>query len=111
MGESTGASARSQVPPLVALATLEAASKFVDPCYSFVLDDIKVVGMGDEEVVVAAVKFFNDRAEKTLTGACVATHDLQQSVVYATLAALNRTLGRLRYREPVEYELRPTSVN
>jgi len=31
-------------------------------------------------------------------------------VVYATLSALNRVLGRLRFREPVEYELRPTTA-
>ena len=36
--------------------------------------------------------------------------DVAQSVVYATLAAVNRVLGGLRSREPVEYELRPTST-
>jgi hypothetical protein len=110
VGDASGNSARSQVPPLVAMATLEAAGRFLDSGYSFVLSDVKVLGMGDEDVVVVAVKFFSDRSEKTLTGSCVTSHDLQQSVVYATLAALNRILGRLRYREPVEYELRPTSV-
>jgi len=111
VGEATGMSSRSQISPLVSKATLEAAARFLDPSYSFVLGHIKVVPMGDDEVVLVAVKFFSDRSEKTLTGAFVLSHDLQQSVVYATLAALNRILGRLRYREPVEYELRPTSVN
>jgi hypothetical protein len=35
---------------------------------------------------------------------------LPQSVVYATLAAVNRILGGLPLREPVEYELRPASA-
>ena len=63
-----------------------------------------------QEVVLVTVKLLGQRSEKTLVGSCTVEQDMAQSVVYATLAAVNRVLGGLRSREPVEYELRPTST-
>jgi hypothetical protein len=110
VGEAVGTSAGRQVPRLVGQAALEAVSKFLEPGFSLVLNDLKQFSLSGEEVVLVTVKFYRERTEKTLTGSCVVDHSLQQSVVYATLDALNRMLGRLRYREPVEYEIRPTST-
>ena len=110
VGEAAGSNSRRQVPLLIGQAALEAVERFVDETYVFSLTDMEILELGGEDVVVVAVKFYKDRSEKTLTGSCPVSHDLQQSVVYATLDALNRILGRLRYREPVEYEIRPTSL-
>jgi hypothetical protein len=65
--------------------------------------------LADEETVLVMVKLYKERSEKTLTGSAVVAQSLQQSVVYATLDALNRVLGRLQFREPIEYEVRPLS--
>ena len=111
MGESVGTNSKRHVPRLVAEATLEAVGKFLDDTYNLSLSDLEVLRFSGEEVVLVGIKFFKDRAEKPLTGSCVATHDLQQSIVYATLDALNRILGRLQYKEPVEFELRPTIIS
>ena len=110
VGEATGMSDGRQVSRLVGEATLDAMTKFLAPGYSLTLTDLELVSMGGEKAVLVTVQFFKERAEKTLTGSCVVEHSLQQSVVYATLDALNRVLGRLRYREPVEYQIRPTST-
>lgn len=110
VGEASGNPAGPQVSRLVSEATLEAVTKFLEPGYSLVLTELKTIVLGGEEIALVSVKFFKERAEKTLIGSCVVDHSLQQSVVYATLDALNRILGRLRYREPVEYEIRPTST-
>jgi len=109
-GEAEGLGARTRIEPLVARAALASAARFLDPAYSLVLGDLKRVELDGEETVVVALHLFTDRDEKTLLGAVPAGRDLQQAVVYATLAALNRILGRLRFREPVEYELRPTTM-
>jgi hypothetical protein len=111
VGDASGANSRRQVPRLIAEATLSAISRFLDDSYVLSLIDLEVLEFGGEEVVLVAIKFFKDRIEKTLTGSCVVSHDLQQSVVYGTLDSLNRTLGRLRYRETVEYEIRPTTMS
>lgn len=111
VGEAAGMNDGRHVSRLVAEATLDAMSKFLAPGHSLTLADLEQVSIGGETVVLASVRLFRDRAEKTLTGSCLIAHSLQQSVVYATLDALNRILGRLRFREPVEYQIRPTSTH
>lgn len=111
MGEASGLNTRREVPRLVAEATLAAVSKFLDDGQSFMLADLEVLRFAGEEVVLVGVKLFRDRLEKPLTGSCVVANDLQQSIVYASLDSINRILGRLRYKEPVEFELRPTTIS
>ena len=109
VGEAQGANATRRLPFLVAEATIEALAKFVDPGAMLSIADLKHIQLADEETVLVMVKLYKDRSEKTLTGSAVVAQSLQQSVVYATLNALNRVLGRLQFREPIEYEVRPVS--
>ncbi|HET9232856.1 MAG TPA: hypothetical protein VFP10_01800, partial [Candidatus Eisenbacteria bacterium] len=109
VGEAHGGNTSRRLPFLVSEATLDALSKFVDPDCSLTLVDLKCLTLDDDEVVLVMVKLFKDRSEKTLTGSAVVAQSLQQAVVYATLSALNRALGRLQFREPIEYEVRPMS--
>jgi hypothetical protein len=51
-----------------------------------------------------------DRRERLLTGTCPVEGDAPQAVALATLGALNRVIGGLRTKQPVEYVLRPTSA-
>ncbi len=74
------------------------------------VQDVTRVRMGRRAVVVVAVKLLEQRSERMLTGSCTLEHDLPQTVVFATLSAVNRILGGLPAREPVEYELRPASA-
>lgn len=108
VGEAVGSSSGREVPQLVCQATLDAVAKFLDPVYSFSLAGVHMFSISGEETVSVLLKFFNERAEKTLTGSCLVSNSLQQAVVYATLSGLNRILGRLRYRESIEYVLRPS---
>ncbi len=110
VGNATGASARDNAHRLLASATLSALAPFLGPEMTLSAHDVEVVRMGRQDTVVVAVKLLAQRSEKTLVGACTVEQDLTQSVVYATLAAVNRVLGGLRVAEPVEYELRPASA-
>jgi hypothetical protein len=109
VGEAGGPAGGREGATLLAQATLEALAKFLDTGPTIALGEVKFVHLGGEEVVLVGVKFFKDRSEKGLVGACVVGPSLQQSVVYATLDALNRFLGRVRFRGPIEYEIRPAS--
>ena len=111
LGEAEGTNARRQIPRLVAEATLEAVGRFLDGSYRLSLADLEVMRFGGEEIVLVGVRFHQERGETVLTGSAVVSQDVQQSVVYATLDGLNRILGRLRYKEPVEFELRPTTLS
>jgi hypothetical protein len=109
-GEATGPSTRREVARLIGQATVDAIGRFLAEPVALTLVDADTVRAGEEEVTVAVVRFRKNRNDIVLAGCCPSRHDLQQSVVYATLAAVNRLLGRLAYREPVEYEIRPTSM-
>jgi hypothetical protein len=109
-GEAEGPSSPRISPRLAGEAALDAAAKFLDAQISLVLTDVERIRTGGQEVVLVVMKLYKDRTEKVLTGSAPVDHDLNQAVVYATLQALNRFIGRLRFREPVEYEIRPTSL-
>jgi hypothetical protein len=110
MGEAIGSNSRQQVPRLIAEATLRAVERFLGGDYALCLNDLELVTVGSDTIALINVKFQSGRRLQTLSGSCVVEHDLQQSVVYATLDSLNRILGQLIIKEPVEYELRPTSI-
>jgi len=110
VGEAHGPNSRDQVPRLISEATLKAVERFLSDDYLLTLGHIELLEMGSDTIVVVNVHLMTDRKKTALSGSCVVDHDLQQSVVYATLDSLNRILGRLDVKEPVEYELRPTSL-
>jgi hypothetical protein len=110
LGSATGPSARENAERLVAAATLQALQPFLGEERSLAVQDVTRVRLGRRTVVVVAVKLLEQRAERMLTGSCTLVHDLPQTVVFATLSAVNRILGGLPVREPVEYELRPASA-
>jgi hypothetical protein len=94
----------------VAAATLQCIRQFVEEDCCFSLSDVEVMRLGPDDVVVATVKFLWGRTDRTLVGSTLVSQNLHQSIVYAVLDAVNRVFGNLRLKEPVEYELRPTSV-
>jgi len=110
MGSATGASTRDNAERLVATATISALQPYLGEANALALQEVALVSLGRQEAVVVTVKLLEQRQEKTLTGSCTVEHDVQQSVVYATLDSVNRVLGGLAVREPVEYELRPAST-
>lgn len=110
VGEASGPNAPQQLLRLAAEAALAAIGKFLAPQASLVLAEVREVTLAGQPLVLVGVSFFKDRTGKVLTGTALVDHSLQQAVVCATLSALNRILGRLRFREPVEYRIRPTSM-
>jgi hypothetical protein len=110
LGSATGASARDNAARLLSAATLNALVPYLGDDVTLAPHEVEFARLGLQEVVLVTVKLLGQRSEKTLVGSCTVEQDMAQSVVYATLAAVNRVLGGLRSREPVEYELRPTST-
>ena len=110
LGSATGPSTRENAARLVAAATLNALQPFLGEERTLAVQDVAHLRMGRGAVYVVSVKLLEQRSEKELTGSCTLEQDVPQTVVYATLAAVNRILGGLPAQEPVEYELRPTSA-
>jgi len=110
MGGASGWSTRDGAHRLVAQATLAAVQEFLDGEVAFGQPDVEFVRMGRRRMALVALSLLAHRQEKLLVGSCAVEQDVQQAVVLATLAALNRIMGGLPTRVPTEYVLRPTST-
>jgi hypothetical protein len=109
MGSASGWSTRDGAYRLVAQATLAGVQEFLEGEIAFGIQDVEFARMGRRRVALVALALLAHRQEKILVGSCAVEQDVQQAVVLATLAALNRVVGGLPTREPTEYVLRPTS--
>ncbi len=110
MGSASGWCSRQGSHRLVAAATLTALQEFLDDDVALGVEGVHVVGMGGHEIVIVGVTLLTHRQEKLLTGCCTVGRDLPQAVVLASLSALNRVIGGLKTKEPIEYVLRPAST-
>jgi len=110
MGSASGWCSREGAHRLVAAATLAALQEFLDDDVALGVEEVEVVRMGGHEVAIVGLALLTHRQEKLLAGCCTVGRDLPQAVVLATLSALNRVIGGLKTREPIEYVLRPAST-
>lgn len=109
-GTAAGHGTRDAGQRLVAQAVLQGIQDFLEEDLALSLDGVEVARVGGREVAVVTVQLVAHREHKSLVGCCTVEQDVPQAVALATLAAVNRVLGGLPTREPVEYVLRPTSL-
>jgi hypothetical protein len=109
IGSATGWSARDEAHRLVAQAAASAVQEFLSDPVALNVQGVEFATFGRHRVALVAISFLAQRQEKLLTGSCPIDQDTPQSVVLATLDALNRVVGGLRVKEPTEYVLRPTT--
>lgn len=110
LGTRSGIGSKLGTPRLVAAAALEALRQLVSEDVEFDLEAIDFVELGGQRLALVSVAWLEDRRQRVLFGTAPVDVDPHQSVVNATLDAVNRSFGRLRQKERIEYELRPTSV-
>jgi hypothetical protein len=110
MGSASDWCSREGASRLVATATLAALQEFLDDDVALGVEGVHVIRMGGHEVAIVGLALLTHRQEKLLTGCCTVGRDLPQAVVLASLSALNRVIGGLKTKEPIEYILRPAST-
>jgi hypothetical protein len=110
MGSASGWCSREGANRLVAAATLAALQEFLDDDVALGVEDVSLVRVSGHEVAIVGLALLTHRQEKILAGCCTVGRDLPQAVVLATLSALNRVIGGLKTKEPIEYVLRPAST-
>jgi len=110
MGSASGWSTRESAHRLIAQATLAAVQEFLEEELAIAVQDVAFLRLGKRRAVVVSLSLLIERREQLLVGSCVVEQDLQQAVVCAALAALNRLVAVLRPKQPTEYVLRPTSA-
>jgi hypothetical protein len=96
------------VSPLrvVGEATLKAVGELLDESVRLGLSDVQEVQLGECSAVVVRVDLLRHRERKSLAGCALFSGNINQTVVFATLDAVNRVLGKLVSRKSIEYRIK-----
>jgi hypothetical protein len=95
IGEATGAASQTQRLRLVAEATMRAVEEYVNGSYSFALEDVAIQHLGRERVAVSCITLVTPLGEQTFAGSALVRQNENDSIVKATLDAINRRMGFL----------------
>jgi hypothetical protein len=90
---------------VIAEATLKAVAEFLDETVKLCLCDVLQVPLGEKTVVVVRADLIRGRDRKNLAGCCIVSNDEAQAVVFATLDAVNRVVGKLQPKSSIEYRI------
>lgn len=96
VGHAGGPASQTGRSRFIALAALDALSQYTDESISFALEDVSIVQLGKERVAVACVCLVSSFGEQFFTGSALARQSDNDSIVRATLDAINRRMGFLK---------------
>ena len=94
-GESSGPASQTGRQRIVALATLNAVEQYAHGALSFALEDVSIIQLGRERVAVSCVVLVSPLGEQAYAGSALVRQNEKDSIVRATLDAINRRLGFL----------------
>lgn len=95
VGRATGAGSQTARQRLVAEATLRAVEEYLHGAFTFALEDVGVIRLGRESVAVSCVALVTSLGEQAFGGSALVRQNEKDSIVRATLDAINRRLGFL----------------
>jgi len=95
VGRAGGPNSQTGRQRLVAEATLDAISQHGEGAHSFALEDVAVLPLGKEHVAVACVTLVSTLGEQSYAGSALVRQNEKDSIVRATLDAINRRMGFL----------------
>ncbi|MBD3236911.1 MAG: hypothetical protein GF330_09425 [Candidatus Eisenbacteria bacterium] len=105
LGSARGVPATGATERTIAAATLDAVSQVVRETLRLRLGGLTNARVGSSRAVLSEILVIGSRRETRLIGASRCGSDRNRSVVFATLAALNRVLPRLMPEHWIEYEV------
>lgn len=95
IGTSAGPASQTGRSRQVALAALDAVSQYAEDTVTFALEDVTLVQLGRERVAVACVSLVTPFGEQSFSGSALVRQNEKDSIVRATLDAINRRIGHL----------------
>ncbi|MHB8761901.1 MAG: hypothetical protein ACYC6J_05870 [Coriobacteriia bacterium] len=94
-GRATGPASRTGRDRLVAEATLDAIAQYLRGALAFALEDVEILRLGRESIAVSCVVLVTSLGEQAFAGSALVRQNEKDSIVRATLDAINRRLGFL----------------
>lgn len=95
VGKATGPASRTGRERLVAEATLDGIAQYLQGAFTFALEDVEIIRLGRESVATACVVLVTSLGEQAFAGSALVRQNDKDSIVRATLDAINRRLGFL----------------
>jgi hypothetical protein len=95
VGRATGPASRTGRERLVAEATLDGIAQYLQGAFTFALEDVEIIRLGRESVAVSCVVLVTSLGEQAFAGSALVRQNENDSIVRATLDAINRRLGFL----------------
>ncbi|MBA4370656.1 MAG: hypothetical protein C0418_03640 [Coriobacteriaceae bacterium] len=95
VGEASGPASETGRRRIIAEAALEAVQHYAHGALTFGLEDVSVVQLGRERVAVACVTLVTPMGEQAFSGSALVRQNEKDSIVRATLDAINRRLHLL----------------
>ncbi|TDB38802.1 MAG: hypothetical protein D9V44_03695 [Actinobacteria bacterium] len=95
VGTASGPASQTGRQRLVALATLNAVEQYLHGSMSFALEDVEIVRLGRESVAVSCIVLVTSLGEQAFSGSALVRQNEKDSIVRATLDAINRRMGFL----------------
>jgi len=80
---------------VISNTTLKALQQIIKGNYVFATEDVEKISIGKKEVMVVAISVVNYHHEEMLVGTAVVKGDFKETIVRATLDAINRRLTKL----------------
>jgi hypothetical protein len=93
IGVSEGPNTSYNQLKIVAEATVKSVENLISEQNIYYVDSVLITNMGENRVVSVLLYGYDFKNEKTLVGSSIIKNNIQQSVVFATLDALNRILS------------------
>ncbi|MCK4547617.1 MAG: hypothetical protein KAW17_09270 [Candidatus Eisenbacteria sp.] len=107
VGRASSRGPESAWPRLVARATIDAVSQMLPPDSFLELADLTTVTVAERDAILVSLRYRKQRHSIDLMGCASMEDDVQRSVVYAVLHAMNRFLGRFSDTAQRELILEP----
>lgn len=95
VGEASAPASRTARDRSVAEATLDAVEQYVKGLQSFLLEDVAMVRLGRQDIAVSCVTMVSPTGEQSLAGSALVRQGDKDSIVRATLDAINRRMAFL----------------
>ncbi len=94
-GEASGPASQTGRLRVVAQAALDALDGYTGGEYSFALEDVAIMRLGREDVAVSCIALVSPLGEQSFAGSALVRQSDNDSIVRATLDAINRRVGFL----------------
>lgn len=91
-GKASGKNWNQNQEYLVAKATLEGISSYLEGSIFFQIDEIKKIKLDNKEIIVVSINLVDSKGKENLVGSAVISDDFNRAIVKAILKATNRRI-------------------